>query len=278
MNSTPPCSWRSASRRRTIRLPFGSTSTTVTPMVPVKVLLADWLSASSELVGGVGRGGGAKVPCAWRCGIRGADAAGLAARAGAGLDGGGLLGDDDGQPGRRHGARSGPRTPGGRRFGLVDRAVVRRRLRQRQRGAPWSAPSLHDRTGDVAEQADRSDRTSGTATKDKIFMAYSPPRGCRRPLFQYGVAVLLAGGARRDRRLHLRRFLQHLVGGRDGLAVDLVGALGLDHVDHFLDHIDVGGLGRCQNIPIRCRWRDLYRGRRFTIPRGSIIGFNWFRT
>src|SRR5581483_9494187 len=36
--------------------------------------------------------------------------------------------------------------------------------------------------------------------------------------------------------------LQHLVDGRDRLGVHLVGALGLDHVDELLDHVDVGAL------------------------------------
>jgi hypothetical protein len=32
---------------------------------------------------------------------------------------------------------------------------------------------------------------------------------------------------------------QHAVHSRDGFGVDFVGALGLDHVDHFFDHVDV---------------------------------------
>ena len=44
-------------------------------------------------------------------------------------------------------------------------------------------------------------------------------------------------------RLHvLVDVLEHAVDRRDRLGVDLVGALGFDHIDHFLDHIDVGGL------------------------------------
>src|SRR3546814_7865137 len=37
----------------------------------------------------------------------------------------------------------------------------------------------------------------------------------------------------------LRRIFHHLVGGLDHLGIDLIGALGLDHVDEFLDDIDV---------------------------------------
>src|SRR3546814_17969510 len=37
----------------------------------------------------------------------------------------------------------------------------------------------------------------------------------------------------------LRRIFHHFVGGRDHLGIDLIGALRLDHVDEFLDAIDV---------------------------------------
>src|SRR3546814_1900093 len=37
----------------------------------------------------------------------------------------------------------------------------------------------------------------------------------------------------------LRRIFHHLVGGLDHLGIDLIGSLGLDHVDEFLDDIDV---------------------------------------
>src|SRR3546814_18561675 len=40
----------------------------------------------------------------------------------------------------------------------------------------------------------------------------------------------------------LRRIFHHLVGGRDHLRIDLIGALRLDHVDEFLDDIDVRSL------------------------------------
>ena len=35
-------------------------------------------------------------------------------------------------------------------------------------------------------------------------------------------------------------FFEHFVGGLDGFGINFVGALGLDHVDHFLDDIDIG--------------------------------------
>ena len=40
--------------------------------------------------------------------------------------------------------------------------------------------------------------------------------------------------------LQLSETLQHLVRGRNRLAVDFVGALGLDHVDELLNHVHVG--------------------------------------
>src|SRR5207244_13143006 len=39
----------------------------------------------------------------------------------------------------------------------------------------------------------------------------------------------------------LGKALQHLIGCLHGLGVDFVGALGLDHVDHFLNHVDIRG-------------------------------------
>src|SRR3569832_2779396 len=40
----------------------------------------------------------------------------------------------------------------------------------------------------------------------------------------------------------LGQALQHLVGCRDRLAVDFVGTLGLDHVDHLFHDVDVRGI------------------------------------
>ena len=40
----------------------------------------------------------------------------------------------------------------------------------------------------------------------------------------------------------LAQALQHLVGGLDRLRVQLVGALGRDHRDELLDHVDVAAL------------------------------------
>src|SRR3546814_7295050 len=49
-----------------------------------------------------------------------------------------------------------------------------------------------------------------------------------------------AGTSARSSALEsLRRIFHHLVGGLDHLGIDLIGALGLDHVDEFLDDIDV---------------------------------------
>src|SRR5690606_11998918 len=40
----------------------------------------------------------------------------------------------------------------------------------------------------------------------------------------------------------LRRIFHHLVSGLDHLRIDLIGALGLDHVDELLDDVDIRSL------------------------------------
>src|SRR5690606_40175969 len=66
-----------------------------------------------------------------------------------------------------------------------------------------------------------------------------------------GLMMLQPPNSRTDRKasglivradLELSQALQHLVGDRDGLGVEFVRALRLDHADEFLHHVDVGGL------------------------------------
>jgi len=62
MNSTP-LFMATCFSPATIRLPFGSTSVTVTPSTPVKVLLALWLSPSANLLPVVADRLAPNLPC-----------------------------------------------------------------------------------------------------------------------------------------------------------------------------------------------------------------------
>src|SRR3546814_7914864 len=66
--------------------------------------------------------------------------------------------------------------------------------------------------------------------------------------------------------------LEHFVGRLDHLRVDLIGALGFDHVDQFLDHVDVRGfeIARAHDAaPVQTRDADLRCAAGGTLDRKS---------
>src|SRR5690554_5811142 len=56
-----------------------------------------------------------------------------------------------------------------------------------------------------------------------------------------GWGVMVRTAALPGNTLQLGQTCQHFISGLYRTAVDLVGALGLNHADHLLHHIDVGG-------------------------------------
>src|SRR5579872_448527 len=73
--------------------------------------------------------------------------------------------------------------------------------------------------------------------------------GMSSPMVIESVLMVTSGGAdikartRKAKIIKLPRQIidlqQHVVGGSDGLGIHFIGALGHDHVDHFLDDVDV---------------------------------------
>src|SRR5690606_13065606 len=69
-----------------------------------------------------------------------------------------------------------------------------------------------------------------SAQPDRATTAHS----ARRLIRAWNIVTISSG-------LQLRQASQHLVSGGHGLAIDFIGALGADHIDQFLGHVDVGG-------------------------------------